>query len=276
MIKLRSLLKEQQEEKVVEQFEFEFESGQLDLSRPGQVELSKIIAQIKNLIAAGRYKESSLTIKINASESKVPNQSPYQEEGSLAKARAKKLAELLKTQFPNVEVTPTYQPKAQGPEYDKNAGDQADDPKYKPFQKVTAKIVIEPASPTVKEYIMDFAIAIPSQAGKAQGAGADLRNSFFKRIGNGEWKSTGSYNNFLSDVRRLSKGQIQGFNPDEISKKTIDNTKKLDILLKQKDINELINNYKPGNTDVDRSIKMHNSRYWLLGIDDIITFLENS
>jgi hypothetical protein len=33
---------------------------------------------------------------------------------------------------------------------------------------------------------------------------------------------------------------------------------------------------KPGNTDVDRSIKMHNRRYWLLGIDDIITFLENS
>jgi hypothetical protein len=275
MIKLRSLLKEQQEETVVKQFDFEFESGKSDLSSTSRGELNNIIAEIKNLIDTGQYQESSLTIKINASESKVTNQKPYEEEGSLAKARAKALAELLKTQFPNVEVTPTYQPKAQGPEYDKTA-DQADDPKYKPYQNVTAKIVINPDIPTVKEYIMDFAIAIPSQAGKAQGAGADLRNSFFKRIGNGEWKSTGNYNNFVSDVRRLSQGQIQGFNPDEISKKTIDNTKKLDILLRQKDINELINNYKPGNTDVDRSIKMHNRRYWLLGIDDIITFLENS
>jgi hypothetical protein len=74
MIKLRSLLKEQQEEKVVKQFDFEFESGKSELSKLGQDELSKIIAQIKNLIDTGQYPESSLTIKINASESKVPNQ----------------------------------------------------------------------------------------------------------------------------------------------------------------------------------------------------------
>jgi len=281
MIKLRSLLKEQQQETVVKDFEFEFESGKSVLSRAGNVSLSKIIAQIKNLIDTKQYQESSLIIKINASESKVPNQPPYQKEGSLAKARAEKLAELLKKQFPNIKVTPTYEPKAQGPEWQTGltpaeAQKLARSDKYKQYQKVTAKIVIKPGIPDVKEYIMDFAIAIPSQAGKAQGAGADLRNSFFKRIGNGDWKSAGSFNNFVSDVRRLSQGQIQGFNPDEISKKTIDNTKKLDILLRQKDINELINNYKPGNMKVDSAVKMYKNRYWLLGMENIIKFLENS
>ena len=279
MIKLRSLLKEQQEEKVVKQFNFEFESGQSELSRLGQVELSKIIAQIKNLIDTKQYQESSLIIKINASESKVPNPPQYQKEGSLAKARAEKLAELLKIQFPNIKVTPTYEPKAQGPEWQTGltsaeAQKLARSDKYKEYQKVTATLEVEPGDPTKPEYIMDFAIAIPSQAGKAQGD--VLRNSFFKRIGNGEWKSTGSYNNFASDVRRLSQGQIQGVNPDEIDKKAIDNAKKLDILLRQKDINKLINNYKPGNTKVDSSIKMHKTRYWLLGMDSITTFLENS
>ena len=276
MIKLRSLLKEQQEEKVVKQFDFEFESGKSELSRVGRVELGKITAQIKNLINNKQYKESSLKIDIDASESKVPNQTPYEEEGSLAKARAEKLAALLKKEFPNIEVTPMYQPKAQGPKYDAAAGDKKNDPKYKKYQKVIAKISVEPPNPTIKQFTMDFAVAIPSQAGKAQGAGADLRNSFFKRIENGEWKSTGSYNNFVSDIRRVSQGQIQGFNPDEISKETIDTAKKLDILLRQKNINELINNYKPGNTNVDSAVKMYKNRYWLLGMDNIKTFLENS
>lgn len=281
MIKLRSLLKEQQEGRVIKKFDFEFEPGNANLSNAGRVELGKITAQIKNLINDKQYEESTLKIKIDASESKVPNQRPYQEEGSLAKARSENLAAILKKEFPNIEVKATYQPKAQGPEWPSDIPpDQAKrlarSDKYKKHQKVTANIEIDLSIPDKQEYTMDFAIAIPSQPGKAQSAGADLRYSFFKRIGKGEWKSTGSYNNFLSDVRRVSQGQIQGFKPDEITKETIDNAKKLDILLRQKDINKLINNYKPGNMNVDSSIKMHKNRYWLLSMDNIITFLENS
>jgi hypothetical protein len=163
MIKLRSLLKEQQDGRVFEKFDFEFESGIAVLSRPGQVELSKIIAQIKNLINNKKYKESTLEIKINASESKVPNQPPYdEEEGSLAKARAKNLAAILKKEFPNIEVKATYQPKAQGPEYDAAAGDQKNDPKYKEFQKVTAQLELQPTDPQIPFSLIDLLYAIPT------------------------------------------------------------------------------------------------------------------
>ena len=167
MIKLRSLLKEQQKEKVNKQFDFEFESGKSELSRPGQVELSKIIAQIKNLIDTKQYQESSLIITINASESKVPNPSPYEEEGSLAKARAKNLAAKLKKQFPNIEVTPKYQPKAQGPEWPNNIPkDQvqtlARSDKYKKYQKVTAQLTLQPMEELVPYSLIDLVYAIPN------------------------------------------------------------------------------------------------------------------
>ncbi len=142
MIKLKRILHEagiisEQDES----FEFEFNSGESTLSNPGNVELSQLIARVNNMIKRGSKIKS---IKIIASESKVTNQRPYEEEGSLAKARSENLAAIIKKEFPNIEVKATYQPKAQGPEYDKNAGDRADDPKYKKYQYVRAVIELKP------------------------------------------------------------------------------------------------------------------------------------
>lgn len=161
MIKLKSILREagiisEQDESV--EFKFEFTSGQSTLSRAGEVELSQLIARVNNMIKRGSEIKS---IKIIGSESKVTNQPPFEEPGSLAEARAKALKKLLEQKFPDINIEMTSVG-AQGPEYDKNAGDRADDPKYKPFQYVTAQLKVKPLEERIPYSLIDLVYAIPT------------------------------------------------------------------------------------------------------------------
>lgn len=162
MIKLKSILHEagllgEQGDQSYE-FKFEFESGQAKLSRAGNVELSQLIARVNDMIKRGSKIDK---IKITGSESKVPNQSPFEEPGSLAEARAKALKKILEQKFPDIDIKMTSVG-AKGPEYDKNAGDRADDPKYKLYQKVTAQLELEPLEERVPNSLIDLVYAIPT------------------------------------------------------------------------------------------------------------------
>jgi len=160
MIKLKSILREagllkEQGESV--EFKFEFESGQAKLSRVGNVELSQLIARVNSMIKRGI---KIISIKIIGSESKVTNQPPYKTEGSLAEARAKALKSLLEQKFPDIDIE-MISVGAQGPEYDP-PNDRADDPKYKPFQKVTAQLELEPPEEVIPYSLIDLVYAIPT------------------------------------------------------------------------------------------------------------------
>jgi len=159
MIKLKSimhesgLLKEQAESAG---FEFEFESGQDKLSKAGNVELSQLIARVNDMIKRGSKIDK---IKIVGSESKVPNQPPFEKPGSLAEARAKALKSLLEKKFPDIDIE-MISVGAKGPKYD--TGDRADDPKYKPFQKVTAQLELKPTEERIPNSLIDLVYAIPT------------------------------------------------------------------------------------------------------------------
>ena len=159
MIKLKSILRESgmlKEQAESAGFKFEFESGQAKLSKAGNVELSQLIARVNDMIKRGSKIDK---IKIIGSESKVTNRPPFEELGSLAEARAKELKSLLEEKFPDIDIEMTSVG-AQGPEY--NAGDRADDPKYKPHQKVTAQLELEPAEERIPNSLIDLVYAIPT------------------------------------------------------------------------------------------------------------------
>jgi len=149
MIKLKDILFEQSNDVKEFTYNFEFESGKTNLTPTGQAELNKVIVQVKKLLSQN-YKKETMKINVNAQESKVPNQPPYEEEGSLAKARSEMLSKELKRAFPDIEINASYVPKAQGPEWIQPADPEqvqalARDKKYMQYQQVTAKIMLEPA-----------------------------------------------------------------------------------------------------------------------------------
>lgn len=282
MIKLKDILFEQSNDSKTFTYSFEFESGKTDLTRNGRVELNKIIGQIKKLLSQN-YEKETMKINVNAQESKVPNQAPYQAEGSLAKARSEMLSNELKKEFPDIEINATYVPKAQGPEWNPPAGSTPDQiqalarsEQYKQYQRVTAEIKLRPIA-IEKKYIVNFAIAIPSQAGKSAGAGADLRNSFFWKQGNGPWKTAGNFNNWSSKIKQTASGTLS-VSPTlgKLNDQVKETAERLDSLLTNNDINDLINSYKPGqNTNADKHVKTYQNRNWLLGMDNIIKFIES-
>ena len=160
MIKLKSILREAgllKEQAESAEFKFEFESGQAKLSKAGNVELSQLIARVNDMIKRGSKIDK---IKIIGSESKVPNQHPFEKPGSLAEARAKALKSLLEKKFPDIDIEMTSVG-AKGPEYDKDA-DQADDPKYKEFQYVKAQLELEPPEEMIPYSLIDLLYAIPT------------------------------------------------------------------------------------------------------------------
>ena len=160
MIKLKSILREAgllKEQAESAEFKFEFKSGQDELSRAGYVELSQLIARVNDMIKRG---DELKKITVIGSESKVTNQAPYTESGSLAKARAKALKSLLEEKFPDIDIE-AISVGAQGPEYDQNT-DSADDPKYIPYQKVTARLELEPPEELIPYSLIDLLYAIPT------------------------------------------------------------------------------------------------------------------
>lgn len=159
MIKLKNILREAgllKEQAESAEFKFEFDSGQSKLSRAGNVELSQLIARVNDMIKRGSKIDK---IKIIGSESKVTNQPPFEEIGSLAEARAKALKSLLEEKFPDIDIE-MISVGAQGPEYD--AGDRADDPKYKPFQYVTAQLKLRSLEERIPYSLIDLIYAIPT------------------------------------------------------------------------------------------------------------------
>lgn len=151
MIKLKDILFEQSNDAKAFTYNFEFESGKTNLTPTGQAELNKVIGQVKKLLSQN-YKKETMKINVNAQESKVTNQPPYEVEGSLAKARSEMLSKELKRAFPDIEINASYVPKAQGPEWNPPAESTpeqrralARDEKYKQHQRVTAKIMLDPA-----------------------------------------------------------------------------------------------------------------------------------
>lgn len=155
MIKLKNILREagllkEQAVKPEYPFSFQFESGKLSLDSEGQKTLNDIINQVTSLLNRD-YKIES--IDVYGRESAVPNQPPYQEEGSLAKARATELAKQIKQKFPNIDIKTSYNPKAEGP-----AWDGKNDDRYKPYQLVTATIKLNKESILSPRYTYDLLV----------------------------------------------------------------------------------------------------------------------
>lgn len=104
-------------------FSQNFTSGKTTLENSPE-----LIKSLQDLKAWSKDKKlTKYKVKIYASESQVPNQSPYRTPGSLARARAKVIEDLLnKLGFPNIEIET---------QIGKTPYKQGDDPNDKRFQQ---------------------------------------------------------------------------------------------------------------------------------------------
>lgn len=107
-----------------------FNSGQFQIQNRQVIDkaISDIIKEVKD------KKNVKFYLKIESSESKVPNQEPYTEPGSLSEARAEQVKRYLESRLPeNIEIKIDNKG-AQGPNWDTTIG--KDSPKYRQFQYV--------------------------------------------------------------------------------------------------------------------------------------------
>jgi hypothetical protein len=146
MIKLKSILREagllkEQGDQSYEPVNFNFESGQHQLPPEEQQNIDRVISQVKDLVNQN-YKIVDITIE--SSESQVPNNSPFEEPGSLAEARAKAVKDELAKRLPEYVNQINTVLKIGPTEYDKDKGDNPGDDKYKREQYVRAVIKTDP------------------------------------------------------------------------------------------------------------------------------------
>lgn len=121
-----------------------FESGQYKLTNTSEID--KTITSILNDIK--KYPENQqFTVKIEASESKVPNRGVGLQPGDLSKLRAEAVQKYILGKLPE-NAKPIIEDKgAQGPEWDIKKG--AKDPEYTKFQYVTLTLAASGEKTTV-------------------------------------------------------------------------------------------------------------------------------
>ena len=122
-----------------------FDSGQYRLN--DTPELQNVVNSIESFIS--KNPESALIAAINAGESQVPNPQGFEEEGSLARARAAEVKKYINSKFPNIKFTDDKIVIGQTP-WDDKKGKDHEDYKKEQFFTLTIDGTGKPIQPRVK------------------------------------------------------------------------------------------------------------------------------